>query len=420
MAMRRATAAPACPRHPESRVWFDGTYGKPGHRRQRFKCLPADGDPSHRFTETLPRQHTASGECVECERPYARYEGPTTPRLFDFTTREIASALIAVGRGESYRRAGLRVRERASRLRHSSTGALLRNDDGNTVADWVELFAPVVFCPRAPSEWPRIVALDALPFRVADANEKGHPKQGGVPAFHVFGAYGWDTRGRGRLLALKAYPGFKFNQGTPHWIDFLLWLSEGLDGAMPFQIVCDPDRDVQQAIARVWPPEDGRPLTYFCHWHLRERALAILRQRGVAADDPLYEAAQAAFHSTMNWQAFEQLASERKLKDLDAWRERYRERITWQVAHQAGRRVSVGPLEQVFVEVRNRLEDRRGRFKNRERLNRLLLLIQLDLSKRASEGAYTKLIREHLLARDGRSHPRRAILDPLDQPSLST
>jgi hypothetical protein len=72
--------------------------------------------------------------------------------------------------------------------------------------------------------------------------------------------------------------------------------------------------------------------------------------------------------------------------------------------------VAVGPLEP-FAVVRNRLEHRRGTFKNRERLNRLLMLMQLDLNEQASEQRYAEVIRGELLANGGISARRRQIID---------
>src|SRR5512135_1990645 len=127
-----ARVRPACPRHPNSKVWLDGKYGKKGHQRQRYKCLPLDRDAPHCFTETLPRQHGGTGECLECERPYESHEGPPTGRRFDYSTRDIAFALIEVGKGHSDRISGWRVRDRAERLLVGKTpgGRSRRNKDG--------------------------------------------------------------------------------------------------------------------------------------------------------------------------------------------------------------------------------------------------------------------------------------------------
>src|SRR5213593_599520 len=122
---------PPCPRHPGSTVWFDGTYGTPARRRRRYRCLPAGGEPPHRFSEPLPRQGAGG-------------DGAVTPRLFTYSAAEIAAALVAVGAGASYRAAASAVGGRGG-----------RGPDGNSVADWVEIFAPVIFARSATTRWPR-------------------------------------------------------------------------------------------------------------------------------------------------------------------------------------------------------------------------------------------------------------------------
>ncbi len=57
--------------------------------------------------------------------------------------------------------------------------------------------------------------------------------------------------------------------------------------------------------------------------------------------------------------------------------------------------------------------------KNRERLNRLLLLLQLEANGHADERSYAKDIRHWLEVTGGRpATPRRAIADPTTRPSL--
>ena len=100
---------PSCPSHPRARVSRWGSYGT--HRRQRFHCSGSDG---HTFTETLPRQMTATGDCDECERRLAAHEGPPGPRQGTYTVREIATALVRVGEGMSYRKAARLIRGKAT------------------------------------------------------------------------------------------------------------------------------------------------------------------------------------------------------------------------------------------------------------------------------------------------------------------
>jgi len=57
--------------------------------------------------------------------------------------------LQAVGAGATYIRASRIARDRASRLRFDAeTGELRESDHLQLVADWVELFTPVVFEPH--------------------------------------------------------------------------------------------------------------------------------------------------------------------------------------------------------------------------------------------------------------------------------
>lgn len=124
-------------------MWLDGTYGPSDHRRQRFRCIPLDGSRWHRFTEPLPRLAVRDKhECGVCERVLRRFEGPQSPRQIHYTAREIARALVRVGAGETYWRAS-----RLARLRGEDPRIVGLRGEGHLVADWVELFAPVVAAP---------------------------------------------------------------------------------------------------------------------------------------------------------------------------------------------------------------------------------------------------------------------------------
>jgi hypothetical protein len=132
------------------------------------------------FTELLPREEAWNGACEHCEREVARREGPKAPRHYQFVARGIAEALRAVGAGDSYMQASRVARVRARRFRwDAETGELRESAHGELVADWVELFAPVVFAPHWPSCWPAHGSLlvDHIPFRIRaeDASGRGIP-----------------------------------------------------------------------------------------------------------------------------------------------------------------------------------------------------------------------------------------------------
>src|SRR5215216_4121724 len=116
---RWSAAQAVCPRpeHAGSRVRFDGKYGKPGHRRQLYRCVPGNGDRPHRFTEVLPREEAWHDACEVCERAVHAHEGPHAARHYQFGARGIAEALTAVGGGATYGQAALVARERARWLR---------------------------------------------------------------------------------------------------------------------------------------------------------------------------------------------------------------------------------------------------------------------------------------------------------------
>jgi hypothetical protein len=69
--------------------------------------------------------------------------------------------------------------------------------------------------------------------------------------------------------------------------------------------------------------------------------------------------------------------------------------------------LSTGGLEQLARPVKNAIYERRYVLQNRERLNRLLLLLQLHVNGHDSQVAYTTAIRTWLIASDGRPSGRR-------------
>ena len=128
--------------------------------------MPGNGDRPHRFTELLPREEAWHDACEACERPVHLHEGPHAARRYQFVARGIAEALVAVGGGASYRQAALVARERARRLRiDPETGEPRPTRHGQLAADWVEVFAPVVFESHRPCAWPTAgsLLLDDLP-----------------------------------------------------------------------------------------------------------------------------------------------------------------------------------------------------------------------------------------------------------------
>jgi len=311
-----------------------------------------------------------------------------TPRLFTYSAAEIAASLVAVGAGASYRAAASAVGGRGG-----------RGPDGNSVADWVEIFAPVIFARSGTTRWPRAVAIGSLPFRVRSLDASGRPLPRDLPAFQILGAL---ESGGNSLVALKAFPGAYPGRARSLWKEFL----HSRAGA-PAQVVCDPD--LVAAIESAWTPA---PLTILCHSQLRGRLRELLRDEGVFPGDPLANAAERALDGLGEWREFVDFHRPRRLRQLERWIGRYGERIAWQLAHARAADTTTDVLEQKLGLLREQLSGRRGNLRNRERTNRLLMLVQLELNGLADERGYARIIEEELLARGGRADRRRAILDP--------
>jgi hypothetical protein len=377
---------------------LDGSYGPPHRRRPRFHCV----EGNHVFTETLPRQRTHSGECLDCERPFARHEGHPAPRRLRYTTREIANVLARVGEGMSYREAGRYLRRRAG---------VDEGDDGSVVEDWVEIFAPVVFKQHAPTEWPDVVLLDDLPFAYRT------PGRSQI-AFRVFGAMGAD----GKLIRLEGFSDKRPRQ----------W--EAFFGALPGQprmIVCDNESGMLKGIENVWPgtPEQHAPVIFLSHWHLEDALRKLLKRHKVPLDAPVQKALTGAFQSGQTWQRFDNLARVTGCDPLIHWLDTADPswwagdvtrsgRIAWQFDNRAGHPLSTGALESALREVKHALGYRSFSLRNRERTNRLLMLMTLHQNGRDNELAYSKTIRAELLANHGYAGVRKRITDSKGHSSL--
>ena len=395
----RSGSRPGCGRHPGSRVQFFGRYGVPGRERQRFRCFPADGSPSHTFTEPLPRMLAHGRECVECERSVAKHEGLQAPRSYRFPAREVARTLVALGQGQTYRQAAERAR-----LRLPGGG---RSRHGQLTADWVEVFAPVVFAAHAPDRWPErgSLVVDHFYFRL----RRSDTPQRSYYAWHVMCALAY-LDGHRALWRTEA-----FTNATPaSWREFFAALP-----GRPARIVCDAHSGMLNVIEERWPQTE----IYLCEWHLRHALERLLEKIGGQTAEQLLPRTEAAFAGARFWEVF--AAEARQLADMrvNAWLDRWSEVIASQFASRGrpaeDKPLSTGGLEEHIKPIQESLYRRRYGIKNRDRLNRLLLLFQLEANGHADERGYAKQIRAWLEAAGGRpSIPRRAIADPAARPSL--
>jgi hypothetical protein len=81
---------------------------------------------------------------------------------------------------------------------------------------------------------------------------------------------------------------------------------------------------------------------------------------------------------------------------------------TWQFG-QTGVPLSTGPVEEHLRWLRESFKYRRYSFRNQERMNRLLKLIQLYKNRQADPTTYARIIRAHLLTQGGVAAARKQI-----------
>ena len=411
----KATVACCVPEHAGSRVRFAGRNGRPGHRRQRYTCVPVNGDRPHRFTELLPREESWAQACDTCESDVSLHEGPHAARHYQFVARGIAEALQMVGTGATYRSAALVSRERARRLpAGQDSGEEEHSRHGSLVMDWVEVFAPVVFEPYRPPAWPREGSLlvDDLPFRVRDP-DTGRSRV----AFRVFAAMGYEA-GRPKLWRLEAFT----SKGQADWETFF----DGLPGA-PSRVVIDHDLGLTSAVRTRFPDAE----LYLCDWHLRhalERLMGKIRGEGDQREaiDALLPEVPTAFAGRAAWTPFVERAHAAGIPRLSEWlnttgrivEDQFRRRGA-RDTRPPGMPLSTSPMDGLINPIRAAIAPRAYGLKNRERTNRMLMLMQLHANRQDDEHAYVRLIRACLEANHGRPNvARRAVVDTGRLPSL--
>lgn len=394
------SAAPPCPRgHEDVRVVRDGVQDRGGRKRQRWRCTSPDGS-YHRFLGALSRTRSVDETCLECENHVAVHEGPGAPAAMEYLVREVAGALVSVGRGMTYTDAAKRVRMTAN---VGKTGELRQVVGGQTVAEWMADFVPVVTARHQESEWPAVLVLDSTRFIWKN------PRTGvSYDLFSVLGAYGYDANGeRGRLWKLWASPS---NDGDA-WDEFL-----ALMPGKPLSVVCDRDLGIIGAVQRRWGTgvTNGVSL-HLCEYHLLAKGRNALRKDGFEYEDRTWELLHASLQSRAGWDAFEAAV----MADPDAphaqrwvthWMKRMRAQTT--------RRPSIPPvygngaIEAPMTRVRSVLEPRRWTFRNRARMNLLLELVRLADLRADDAAVYATDIRQHLTQTKGKQgRTYRAIYD---------
>lgn len=181
-----------------------------------------------------------------------------------------------------------------------------------------------------------------------------------------------------------------------------------------------------RAIEERWPAAE----LHQCEWHLQhalERLLAKQTRRDPSNElAELRARAEGALTGPSFWRPFVRAARAAGNEVLDHWIAVNGPTIEAQFARRSppSRRPADMPfttaaLEQLTRPIVTALYPRRYGLKNRGRLNRLLMLLQLHINGDDDVHPYATTIRRWLEANGGRpTARRRAIADPLGSPSL--
>jgi len=413
----------------ERRCVRAGTYGAGGQRRQLLRCSTC----GHHFAEPLPRAVVPAGAtCVECLNDLGPHQGHPHPRLYEFSAPTIAQALVRVASGRSYRASGELVRARTGRRRRNARATPKRaasRENGNLVMDWVEAFTTPVWAEHGHTSWPDLIAVDEhivgghalakTPKPMFPASSKPPPGprtnralgrgKGGRRLFTIIGAEGYPIGGRAQPWLLRAAP----TADVAEWAAFFGSLS-----GQPSVVVGDAGHAWQVAVKKAWPT--NTPEVVISEFHLRQMAERHLLRLRVPLGDALWDLLGRAFYGPTEWADFVSALAPTAVRDrgVRKWLRRWTKRVADQLARHTFRPTtrSTGGVEQTLKAVERRIGDRRHMFANRERTNRLLLLMVLDLSDRAHERIWATTVRSWLASRGGRPPSVRQIADPVGGP----
>jgi hypothetical protein len=411
---------PECPvpEHAGSKVVRGGWYGKAPHRRQRWWCVPANGDAKHRFTPVLTRQGSPHPFCVECSTGLEPWEGQAGAREYRFAARELGDALASVAAGTSYRAAADIARRKAGRVPAPKRRRRQRRQAGNEgqlVANWVDVCSGLVCAGLLPNRWPETLLVDSQNFRVKSGPHAGR-------GFHVFAAVGRDVGEPGKWATVprvwRLEPFARKDQAA--WEAFL----GALDGA-PRVIVTDADNALALAVKSVFA--DAATEHRLCEWHLGRKLRDHLPDELLAdPGHPVSRALPDAFRSPQAWSALDYAVREEHatgphgpLALAVKWLETYGQTAQAQTLTRNPFGInSTGPVEQVLREIDRRIGDRVGSFTNRARLGNLLDLMTLDLLGKADGREWADRLRERLYLVGGRPTNQRPHDDPQGIQSL--
>lgn len=278
-----------------------------------------------------------------CDTTVASHAGPVVTRAYRHGLHLIAEALVAVGRGVSYTRAAQRARVAAGR------DPLAGDSAGQMVAEWVDVWAPVVLAALAETEQPETLVLDSTDFWWTNTRTRTRRRE-----FAVLVAYGYTGAGQVRVWGIHASPTAR----TSNYLNLLRGLQ------LP-----------------------GRPAS-------------IVTDNAHAGQGRWMRRLDTAFRREEAWKEFRSATA--VLGQAAAWVRANDSQISRQ-GHLLPAHYSTAGAEAAAARLRGMFEQRSFALRNAARTNLLLGLARLHLNNRDDVGTYHRQLREAAEQRDGHS-----------------
>jgi hypothetical protein len=385
---------PACPRDGHGgEGWYvvrDGQSSAVSTRpKQRYKCISPAG-ARHAFIPPLPRDRTETVEaCYACGNTVGTHQGPLTLPHSRYQLIEVVNALIDVASGITYTEAARRVRSHylGDRASYREEGG----ESGSTIANWVDLYAPTLLAAHLPQEWPAGVSFDSTEFMYTNAWTKGRSQ-----LFTVLAATGYEEGKRGKLWALRAYPTDK----TASWKDLM-----GSIPGRPDWVVFDGDKSIGSAVRTTWARRAKPTALHWSEPHLFKNALAALKKDGVGEFEGMFPTLlTTAFKTEAGWDAFTRAVQDAGLANTGRWvAVRDNDVRTQVVRRDTVGKYSTGGVETPLNAVKAELARRSWTFRNLARMNLLLGLLQLRLTRADNPNDWVQTLADALETNGGHS-----------------
>lgn len=370
--------------------------------------------------------------CGECARERTIRDGLPVAHSWDFEARLIAEALIAVGNGDSYRKAAQAMRISARRYAMNN-GVAIVSPWGGSVMRYLDYFGQLILAAVEHTEWPEVLLLDAWPLRKRE-------ERAGDP-------FSFEQSGSGAVLVAVGYSGIvqkarrrqrdddgNLVQRPPRikrdahlwkvalsgaynrwaWADFLASLP-----GTPRWIVVDGEAPVRLGIKMRWGDASDAPIVFSCEGHLQRK----FRDRALTEDRLAPYQVMRLWPEHKPWVADPApgplWSRDHYRRFLDAVLafapERVRAISSWIKAHDATIRRQFdlretykgyprgnGPVEAFIAKIALAVGERHKQFQNVYRTNITLGLIRAHLAGHDDPVVYARIVRDELERTHGR------------------